>query len=82
MNKLPIIVRREYLAIVASKSFVVMTIISPLILILCIALPIAIEHFNNQMSEQLTITVIDQSAQHYGQSLKSHDQYKLSLIHI
>ncbi len=76
MNKLPIIVRREYLAIVASKSFVVMTIISPLILILCIALPIAIEHFNNQMSEQLTITVIDQSAQHYGQSLKSHDQYK------
>lgn len=76
MNKLFIIIRREYMAIVGSKSFLVMTILSPLILLMCIGAPIVIEHFNDQASEQETVTVIDQSSRHYGLALKDHDQYK------
>lgn len=76
MNKLLIIIRREYMAIVGSKSFLVMTILSPLILLMCVAMPIVIEHFNDQASEQETVTVIDQSSRRYGLALKDHDQYK------
>ncbi len=76
MNKLLIIIRREYMAIVGSKSFLVMTILSPLILLMCVATPIVIEHFNDQASEQETVTVIDQSSRRYGLALKDHDQYK------
>lgn len=76
MNKLLIIIRREYRAIVGSKSFLVMTILSPLILLMCVATPIVIEHFNDQASEQETVTVIDQSSRRYGLALKDHDQYK------
>ncbi len=76
MNKLFIITRREYMSIVGSKSFLVMTILSPLILLMCIGAPIVIEHFNNQASEQEVVTVIDQSSQRYGLALKNHDQYK------
>ena len=76
MNKLLIIIRREYMAIVGSKSFLVMTILSPLILLMCVAMPIVIEHFNDQASEQETVTVIDQSSRRYGLALKDHDQYQ------
>lgn len=76
MSKLMLIVRREYMAIVASKSFIAMTLLSPLILLLCAALPIGMAYINEQNADQETVTVIDQSAARYGLALK------LSLIHI
>lgn len=76
MSKLMLIVRREYMAIVASKSFLAMTLLSPLILLLCAALPIGMAYINEQNADQETVTVIDQSAARYGLALKSSSQFK------
>ena len=80
MSKLMLIVRREYMAIVASKSFLAMTLLSPLILLLCAALPIGMAYINEQNADQETVTVIDQSAARYGLALKSSSQFKYVLL--
>ncbi len=80
MSKLMLIVRREYMAIVASKSFIAMTLLSPLILVLCVALPIGMAYINEQNADQETVTVIDQSAARYGLALKSSSQFKYVLL--
>lgn len=80
MSKLMLIVRREYMAIVASKSFIAMTLLSPLILLLCAALPIGMAYINEQNADQETVTVIDQSAARYGRALKSSSQFKYVLL--
>lgn len=80
MSKLMLIVRREYMAIVASKSFIAMTLLSPLILLLCAALPIGMAYINEQNADQETVTVIDQSAARYGLALKSSSQFKYVLL--
>jgi len=60
MNKLPLIIKREYLAKVRNKSFIVMTFLSP-ILIVGIALLISyLTQLNN--SEKKVIAVLNESS--------------------
>ncbi|WP_179008472.1 ABC transporter permease [Winogradskyella forsetii] len=57
MNHLPLIIKREYLTKVKNKSFIVMTFLSPLIMIALIAVVAYLSQLNND--KQRTISVLD-----------------------
>ena len=59
MNHLPLIIKREYLTKVKNKSFIVMTILSPIIMIALIALVAYLSQLKNNKVK--TISVLDES---------------------
>ncbi len=59
MNKISIIVKREYLSRVKKKSFIIMTILTPLLMALLIFLPVII--MNSNIQESKTLGIIDKS---------------------
>lgn len=59
MNHLGLIIEREYLTKVKNKSFIVMTILSPIIMIALIAVVAYLSQINN--NKQRTISVLDES---------------------
>jgi len=59
MNHLPLIIKREYLTKVKNKSFIVMTVLSPIIMIVLVAVVAYLSQLNN--NKVRTISVIDES---------------------
>ncbi|MFI0427897.1 ABC transporter permease [Mariniflexile sp. HMF6888] len=59
MNHLPLIIKREYLTKVKNKSFIVMTVLSPLIIIALISVVTYLSQLNNDKVR--VITVLDES---------------------
>lgn len=59
MNHLPLIIKREYLTKVKNKSFIVMTILSPIIMIALISVVAYLSQLNNDKVR--TIIVLDES---------------------
>ncbi|GAA3599186.1 ABC transporter permease [Flavivirga amylovorans] len=59
MNHLPLIIKREYLTKVKNKSFIVMTILSPIIMIALVAIVAYLSQLNNDKVR--TISVLDES---------------------
>ncbi|ALJ04407.1 ABC transporter permease [Pseudalgibacter alginicilyticus] len=59
MNHLPLIIKREYLTKVKNKSFIVMTFLSPMIMIALITFVAYLSQLNND--KQRTISVLDES---------------------
>ncbi|MFP4846581.1 ABC transporter permease [Winogradskyella sp. PE311] len=59
MNHLPLIIKREYLTKVKNKSFIIMTFLSPLIMIALIAVVSYLSQLNND--KQRTISVLDET---------------------
>lgn len=59
MNHLPLIIKREYLTKVKNKSFIVMTILSPMIMIGLIALVAYLSQLNND--KQRVIDILDET---------------------
>ena len=59
MNHLPLIIKREYLTKVRNKSFIVMTILSPIIMIVLISVVAYLSELNNDKVR--TITILDAS---------------------
>lgn len=59
MNHLPLVIRREYLTKVKNKSFIIMTILSPIIMIALIALVAYLSQLNNDKVR--TIAILDES---------------------
>lgn len=74
MEKLKLIIVREYMAIVGKKSFIVMTLLMPFLIVLVGLIPIAIEYFNRSGSDQLTVAVVDNSGQ-YGGAIADDELY-------
>jgi len=61
MNHLPLIIKREYLTKVRNKAFIIMTFLSPLIIVGLFSLVAYLSQLNN--NKQKNITVLDQSGQ-------------------
>lgn len=61
MNTLQLIIMREYRSIVAKKSFLLMTLLLPLVIVLVGATPIIIAQYNSAATDTTTIAVLDQS---------------------
>lgn len=59
MNHLPLIIKREYLTKVKNKSFIIMTILSPIIMIALISFVAYLSQLNNDKVR--AISVLDQS---------------------
>lgn len=59
MNHLPLIIKREYFTKVKNRSFIVMTFLSPLIMIALIAVVAYLSQLNND--KQRTISVLDET---------------------
>ncbi len=59
MNHLGLVIKREYLTKVKNKSFIIMTILSPIIMIALFAVVAYLSQLNN--SKQRTIAVLDDS---------------------
>ena len=79
MEKLKLIITREYLSMVGRKSFIIMTILIPFMLVLLALLPIAIGYFNNEGADIEKVAVIDQSGK-YGKAITDTDNYRFVLM--
>jgi len=76
MNKLKLIIQHEYMTIVGKKSFIIMTILIPILLILLLFVPILLKYINEQTdSSQMCIAVIDKSSK-YGGAFTSNGKYR------
>ena len=71
MNHLPLIIKREYLAKVKNKSFILMTFLSPLIVVALLSLVAYLTSVNNEKVRN--ITVLDESG-FLNETLVSTDQ--------
>ena len=76
-SRLPLIIGRDYMSIVARKSFIVMTILIPLISVACFALPGVLMYFNT--GDRQTVAVVDETHRLFG-ALESNDDYKFDDI--
>ena len=79
MNKLRLIIAREYMSIVGRKSFIFMTLGMPLLFILILAVPIGLAWLNDKGSDTQQIAVIDETGR-YAAALKSDDMYNFVAI--
>lgn len=61
MNHLPLIIKREYLTKVKNKSFIVMTILSPIIMMALFAVVAYLSQLNN--NKERTISILDESGE-------------------
>jgi ABC-2 type transport system permease protein len=72
MNKISLILQREYITRVRKKSFIVMTIIGPLLMALTITAPILIQKFTDSSVHR--ILVIDQHPDIFQSSLPGNQE--------
>lgn len=72
MNRLSLIIRREYLNIVARKSFIMMTLIIPALSLLCMVAPILLMGLND--GELRNVVVIDEGSG-LADALKDTDEF-------
>ncbi len=79
MNKLGLIIAREYMSIVGRKSFIVMTLGMPLLFIIIMAVPIGLAYLNDKGSDTQQIAVIDETGR-YASALHSDDMYNFVAI--
>ena len=79
MNKLRLIIAREYMSIVGRKSFIFMTIGLPLLFILVAAVPAILAYFNDKGSDTQQIAVIDATGR-YAAALHSDDMYNFVAV--
>lgn len=66
-----LVLQREYYSIVAKKSFILTTLLSPFIMIALIGVPVMLMEFNT--GDARTITVIDQSGKYADKFTDSED---------
>jgi len=66
MNKLRLIIAREYLSIVGRKSFIVMTLLIPVLMLLIGIIPVGLAWLNDRGSEAKQVAVIDETGRYAG----------------
>ena len=79
MNKLRLIIAREYMSIVGRKSFILMTLGMPLLFILIMAVPVGLAYLNDKGSDTQQIAVIDETGR-YAAALHSDEMYNFVAI--
>ncbi len=80
MNKLKLIIQHEYMTIVGKKSFIIMTILIPFLLILLLFVPIMMKYINDKTdSSEMRVAVIDRS-HNYGGAFKDNGRYRFELM--
>ena len=75
MEKLRLIIAREYMSTVSSKSFIVMKILMPVLMIVIIAVPLLIGYLNDAGSDVEQVAVIDETGR-YGQAIEATNLFE------
>lgn len=79
MDKLRLIIAREYMSIVGRKSFIILTLLLPLLIVGCGALPFLMESLNNSGNQTEQIAVIDETGK-YAAALQSDNMFNFVAI--
>ena len=79
MNKLRLIIAREYMSIVGRKSFIILTLLLPFLIVFIGAIPILMEYLNNSGNQTQQIAVIDETGK-YASALQSDNLYNFVAI--
>ena len=79
MNKLGLIIAREYKSIVARKSFIIMTLLFPFLMIAIGSVPVLMSYLNNQGEQTQQIAVIDETGK-YAAALPSDNMFNFVAI--
>ena len=74
MNKLRLIIAREYMSIVGRKSFILMTLGMPLLIFIIGAVPMLLGYLNDKGSDTQLISVVDETGR-YATALHSDEMY-------
>ncbi len=74
MNKLRLIIAREYMSIVGRKSFILMTLGMPLLIFFIGAVPMLLGYLNDKGSDVQQVSVVDETGR-YGAALHSDEMY-------
>jgi len=79
MDKLRLIIAREYMSIVGRKSFIILTLLLPFLIVFIGAIPILMEYLNNSGDQTQQIAVIDETGK-YASALQSDNLYNFVAI--
>ncbi len=79
MDKLRLIIAREYMSIVGRKSFIILTLLLPVLIIACGALPILMESINTSGDQAQQIAVSDKTGK-FAAALQSDNQYNFVIV--
>ena len=77
MNKISLIIQREYITRVKKKSFIIMTLLSPIIFAAIAVVP---TWLSSQEDTKEKVIVVDDATKHYAQALKSTQYIKYELL--
>ena len=80
MNKLKLIIQHEYMTIVGKKSFIIMTLLIPFLIILVGCIPVLLAYVNNSTDTSVTrVAVIDESNR-FGAAFKNSTNYNFVVM--
>ena len=79
MNKLRLIIAREYMSIVGRKSFIILTLLFPFLMIGLGSIPVLMAYLNDKGEEAQRIAVCDETG-HYATALPNDDKFNFLLI--
>jgi ABC-2 type transport system permease protein len=74
MSKIGLVIEREYVTRVKKKSFILLTFLTPLMLVALIAIPLALSFVK---SDEVKIIAVSDPDSLYIQRLESNEQYKI-----
>ncbi|MBR6757605.1 MAG: ABC transporter permease [Bacteroidaceae bacterium] len=77
MSKIPLIIESEYMSRVRKKSFLIMTILTPVLMVLLCSVPAMLTLFDN--SEMRQVTIVDQTGL-YEDVYASDDEYTYTYL--
>lgn len=75
-NRFMLVMQREYLSIVAKKSFIISTLLAPVIMVALVAVPALLMTVNN--SDSRLISIIDETGR-YSDIFKDNDDYRFRI---
>lgn len=80
MNKLKLIIQHEYMTMVGKKSFIVMTLLIPFLIIIVGCIPVLLAYINSSADTSVThIAVIDESG-NFGAAFKNSPNYRFVVM--
>ena len=80
MNKLKLIIQHEYMTMVGKKSFIIMTLLIPFLIIIVGCIPVLLAYINSSADTSVThIAVIDESG-NFGAAFKNSPNYRFVVM--
>ncbi|MBR5087501.1 MAG: ABC transporter permease [Muribaculaceae bacterium] len=80
MNKLKLIIQHEYMTLVGKKSFIIMTLLIPFLILIVGCIPVLLAYINSSADTSVTrIAVIDESGK-FGSAFKDSPNYRFVIM--